>query len=433
MTILLPPEHPQRMLLNNEVHARPPEALEAPCRISYLALMLDPTSWEAGWQAVCTLAERYGAVPPPAGSNHYIADLGPFRVKWERHTEFLRYTFIVPGAGDDPFADPAINSVPAHWLANLPGKVMVAAHVALLPPAHKLAAPEQDPVTLATQVFARSQLVGSNVAGGAAVAFTDFRVQADGFSRFLLLDRGMTPWQAGRVVQRLLEIDTYRLMALLALPVAQGLAPVIARCEREVAEITAGMVTAAEVDEPVLLDRLTRLAAEIDSRQADNLYRFSAAVAYDELVQRRIAELREVRISGLQTWQEFTDRRLAPAMNTCRSVAGRQEELSRRVARATQLLATRVGVTREQQNQSLLAGVNRRVRMQLRLQSTVEGLSIAAVTYYIVGLVGYFAKAARAAGVRVDADIAMGVAIPVVGGLMYLALRKTRALLHKDD
>ena len=169
----------------------PPEPLVAPARVSYLALSLDPTQREQGWAAIHDLAGRYGVAPPAAGANHYSADLGPFRVKWERHTEFLRYTFIVPGADADPFADPAINAVPADWLAALPGALMVAAHVALLPPTHPLADPDADPVELATRVFPRSQLVGSAVTGGAALAFTDFRVQPDGFSR--LLDAGPRP------------------------------------------------------------------------------------------------------------------------------------------------------------------------------------------------------------------------------------------------
>ena len=192
------------------------------------------------------------------------------------------------------------------------------------------------------------------------------------------------------------------------------------------------MVTARDPDEPVLLDRLTRLAAGIDSRQADNLFRFSAAFAYDGLVQRRVQELREARLPGLQTMQDFTERRLAPAMNTCRSVAGRQEELSRRVARATQLLATRVSVTRERETQPVLETMIRRGRLQWRLQSSVEGLSIAAVTYYIVGLVGYAAKAFKAAGGHIDPDLAMGLSIPVVAVLMALGLRKMhRAVAHE--
>jgi uncharacterized membrane-anchored protein len=425
--IALPANHPLRIQLNDEVHARPPELLVAPTRLSYLAMFSDTAAREGGFSAVCALAERYGAAPPPERANHYSADLGPFRLKWERHTEFVRYKFIVAGAGPEPFDDPAIAAVPADWLASLPGQVMVATHVALL----SQDADDAQTLAMARRLFP-GVLVGSTVSSGAAAAFADFRVRPDGFSRVLVQDRNLTPAQAGRVVQRLMEIDTYRIMALLALPVAQALAPEIARCEREVAEITAVMVTAPDQDEPVLLERLTRLAAEIDSRQADNLFRFSAAFAYDGLVQRRVQELREVRFPGLQTMQEFTERRLAPAMNTCRSAANRQEELSRRVARATQLLATRVSVTRERQNQSVLEAMNRRVRLQLRLQSTVEGLSIAAVTYYIVGLIGYAAKAFKAAGGHIDPELAMGLSIPVVAGLMALGLRKMhQAVAHE--
>ena len=424
----LPADHPERVLLNDEVHARPPEPLSAPSRVSYLALYADAAAREQAWQAVHDLAVRFGAAPPQPGANHYSADLGPFRLRWERHTEFVRYSFIAPG-GEDAFADPVMAAVPADWVAALPGRLMVAAHVALV----RDGDPPADPADLSRRLFAGTVPVGAGVLEAAGAAFTDFRIHPDGFSRVLVLDRAMTPGQAGRTVQRLLEIDTYRMVALLALPVAQASAPVITRCERELAGITAAMVTAGEADDPALLERLTRLAAEIDSRQADNLYRFSASVAYDELVHRRIAELRESRLPGLQTWQEFTDRRFAPAMNTCRSVAARQEELSRRVARATQLLATRVGVTRERQNQSVLEVMNRRVKLQLRLQTAVEGFSIAAVTYYIVGLVGYVAKALKAAGVPVEPDVAMGVSIPVVAALMALGVRRTRRLVSRSD
>ncbi len=422
-----PPNHPQRVQLNDEVHARPPEPLAAPARVSYLALLCDAAQRDASFQAVVTLARTCGVAPPEPGSSHYSADLFAFRLKWEKHTEFVRYTFIVAGGSEDPFAQTALSAVPAPWVAALPGALMVAAHLVLAAPN------EDDSVALGSRLFSREVLVGAQVSDGAAVAFTDFRIYPDGFSRLLVQDRGMTPWQAGRVCQRLLEIDTYRMMALLALPVAQALAPVVARCEQELARITAAMVTATEADEPILLDRLTRLAAEIDSRQADNLYRFSAADAYDGIVQNRIEELREERIAGLQTLQEFTERRLAPAMNTCRSVAARQEELSRRVARATQLLATRVGVTRERQSQALLEAMNRRVKLQLRLQSAVEGLSVAAVTYYVAALIGKLAEAAHEAGARVKPEIVVGISIPIVAALMALSLRRMRRHLRREE
>ncbi len=421
----IPADHPQRIELNDEVHARPPESLNAPVRLTFLALSSDWSTRERERQHVNALTRRFGVTGPPAGVNHFSADLGPFRLKWERHSEFTRYKFIVKGAVEDPFASPPLTAVPGDWLEGLPGQTMVAAHVALV----RGEGAALDAEAISAKLFGGNPLVGASIAGGAATALTDFRIHPGGFSRFWIEDRGMTPRQAGRMVQRLMEIDTYRMMALLALPVARELAPLLSQREHELAQITTALATAAEHDEPVLLDKLTRLEADIDSGVSDNHFRFSAAAAYYELVQRRIAELREERIRGLQTFHEFTERRLAPAMNTCRAVAVRQESLSGRVARATQLLSTRVDITRERQNQAVLESMNRRAQMQLRLQETVEGLSVAAVTYYIVGLVGYAAKGLKSAGVPLNPDIVMGVSIPMVAVVVALGVRKIRRMV----
>ncbi len=308
----LPANHPQRVELNDEVHARPPERLIAPMRVTYLALFGDAAARDASWMAVNDLARRYGKEPPPPGANHYSADFGPFRIKWERHNEFVRFKFIVAGAEHDPFHPPAIAAVPEEWVAALPGQIIAAAHVALLPDIQALPHHRD----LAEAYFDGHVLIGSAVSGHAATAFTDWRIREDGFSRFVIFDRNTTPWQAGRIAQRLLEIDTYRILALMALPVARRLAPMLSRWEQELADITTALVSAGEPDEPVLLERLTGLSAEIDSQQAKNRFRFSAAAAYDELVQRRIVELREERIQGLQTFREFTERRMAPVFST---------------------------------------------------------------------------------------------------------------------
>ena len=423
----MPPNHPQRLELNDEAHARPPESLVAPLRLSFLALLSDPAMRERERRLVGDLALRYGVAPPAPSVNHYSADLGPFRLKWERHTEFSRYKFIVAGDGPDGFAEPAIATVPGDWLAALPGEVIAATHVVLEPP---LDGPP-DHELIAGRSFGGNALVGAVIAGGAAAAYTDFRIHADGFSRLLVQDRGMKPRQAGRMVQRLLEIDTYRILALLALPVARDMAPFLTRCERELADTAKSLEGSSAKDEPLLLDRLTRLEAEIESRQADTHYRFGAAAAYYELVQRRIVDLREDRIEGLQTFREFTERRLAPAMNTCRAVAQRQESLSQRVARTTQLLSTRVDLTRERQNQAVLESMNRRAKLQLRLQETVEGLSVAAVTYYVVGLVAYAIKGLKAYGADVDTDLVVGASIPVVAVLVALGVRHIRKMVTR--
>jgi len=415
--VALLPDHPQRLELNDEVHARPPEALPVPMRVSFLALLADAAQRGRELELLGDLARRFGVVPPRPGVSHYSTDFGPFRLTWERHSEFARYKVMVAGAGDDPFADPAIAAVPADWLALLPGQVTVAAHAALLRGSE--GRPDLD--AIANRLFAGNPLVGAAVAGGAAVALTDFRIRS-GWSRLLVLDRDLTPRQAGRTLQRLLEIDAYRVMALLALPVARALVPFLTERERELTRITAAMVDAGESTEPDLLDGLTRLEAEIESRESASLYRFSAASAYYELVRRRIEELREQRIHGLQTFGEFTERRLAPAMNTCRAVADRQDSLSRRVARATQLLSTRVDVTRERQNQVLQESASRRAQMQLRLQTTVQGLSVVAITYYVVMLVGRAAEGLKSAGMSINVGLATAASIPVVAVIVGLGL-----------
>jgi uncharacterized membrane-anchored protein len=424
----LPPDHVLRAELNDEVHARPSDPLRAPLSVSYLALLSDASSRALEWANVRALAAGYGVELPEASVNHCSVALGGFTLRWERHTEFTRYTFFAPGAtSEEPFAVTALNGVPRGFLAQIPGEILVAAHGALL--TAEAAAPDYE--AMATRWFEGNVLMGSRVGDAAAMALTDFRVRPDVFSRFLVLDSHLTGRQAGRTVQRVLEIDTYRMLALLALPVARELGPFIMSCERELSLVTTVLERCNDEDEASLLDRLTRLEAQIESREAENAYRFAAAAAYYDLVRRRISELREQRIPGLQTFGEFIERRLAPAMSTCRAAASRQESLSQRVARANQLLATRVDLTRERQNQALLESMNRRAKAQLKLQQTVEGLSVAAVTYYVVGLVGYLAKGIKSAGVELNPEILMAVSIPIVAALAGFGINRIKQAITR--
>jgi uncharacterized membrane-anchored protein len=424
----LPENYSQRLELNDEAHARPPEQLTAPVRVSYLALLSENSHRDAERAHIAALAADFGVKPPAADAVHFSADFGRFRLKWERHSEFARYKFIVSGAGDDPFSDPPVQKLPPEWLAGLSGEILVATHAAILP---RAGLSDYDGVS--ARFFAGNPLVGAGIAGGAAVALTDFRIRPDGFSRLLVLDDSLRPRQAGRAVQRLLEIDTYRLMAQLTLPIARALLPRLGAAEGELAKIISALTHVTEADEPELLNRLTRLAAQIENFEAQNQYRFSAARAYYQIVQRRIEELREVRIPAIQTFKEFTELRLAPAMNTCAVTAQRLESLSSHVARATQLLSTRVDLTREHQTIAVLESMNRRADLQLRLQQTVEGLSVAAVTYYIVGLIGYAARGVRAAGWGVNPDLAMGASIPVVIFAVWLGIRRIHHMVHSGS
>jgi len=424
-----PSDHPYRKDLNDEVHARPPEELVAPSRLSFIALSVDSAQRQRNFEQICDLARDLGVAPPEDGSNHYANDMNGFRLKWEQHTEFMRFMFVVPGEESAPFAEPAVSAVPPEWLSGLDGQVLVATNVVFVEGTDK----PTDYEALSRDLFGGNPMVGSNVGGGVARGFTDYRIHDDGFSRLYMENHGLTRRQAGRMVQRLLEIDTYRMLALLTFPLAKELAPELGEAEHRLAEITTALVTATRVDEPELLDRLTKLQAEITSRRSDNDYRFTAASAYYKLVQSRIRELREQRIPGLQTFEEFVSRRLSPAMNTCQTVAERQASLSEKVAQATQLLSTRVDIERQTQNQALLESMDKRAKMQLMLQQTVEGLSVAAISYYLVSLVGYAAKGAEPYGLPLPADVVMALSIPfVVLGVWTIVRRARRAMMKQD-
>lgn len=419
----IPACHAQRQQLNDEVHARPYESMRPPERASYLALLreMNTSRDEQERKALEQLCQWYNCTPPPANVIHWMVDLGPFRLKWERHSEFSSYMFIQRGAFKHPFEDPVINAVPQEWLSQLPGELIMASHIAIMPR-------DQEVLPAMSEIspwFANNYLIGAYIGDNVASAYTDFRIHEDGFSRFLLIDRAMTSRQTGRMMQRLFELEIYRMMALLALPVARQLMPELKDSDQKVMRLTAAFAEQVQSDE-ALLEELTQLAAKIENGLSTTNYRFTAARAYHALVVRRINELRESRIQGMQTFREFMERRLVPAMDTCESVAQRQEMLSKRVNRASQLLRTRVDIRRQRHNQALLASMDKRAQLQLRLQETVEGLSIAAITYYTVSLVGYVAKALKTVGVPLDPSLVTGVAIPVVALLAALGVRHIR-------
>ena len=345
------------------MHARPPEALAAPLRTC-------PSSPCSPTGRMRERERRHRRRSRPAlrrarrrraGANHYSADLGPFRLKWERHTEFTRYKFIVAGRRRRPVrrAGDRRRSGRTGW-RRCPGEVIAAAHVALLPHGRR----RRPSTTRIAGAAVRRQRAGRRrVAGGAAAAFTDFRIHADGFSRLLVHDRGMTPRQAGRTVQRLLEIDTYRILALLALPVAAELAPFLTRCEHELAEITkrltgaarAGRAGAARPADPAGgRDREPRSATRISASAPPPPTTSWCGGASPSCARTGSRGCRPSASSPSGGWR--------PAMATCRAVPRARRPCPQRVARATQLLSTRVEITRERQNQAVLASMNRRAQ-----------------------------------------------------------------------
>ena len=419
--------HPQRVALHNEVHARPYERMTAPAMLTHLALLT--TTAAASRAHLRALLSAHGLPAPPEGVNHLSIDLDGLHLRWEAHTEFQTYTFWHTLQESATTFEPAVpREPPAAWLDAMPGEWIVG--LRMLVAQCDAAAGE----ALARTLLDENSLVGAAIADGQAQVYTDFRLHGDGHARQLLCVGVLSAQRLGRTVQRLLEIETYRMTALLGLPVAREVAATLGDAERDLAQVAAEIRSAARDEEPALLRQLTQLAGRVESLYARTHARFSASSAYFELVQWRLAELREVRHAGLQTLAEFLDRRLAPAMQTCVWAARRQQALSERISRTSNLLRTRVEIEQQRSSQALLDAMNRRQRAQLLLQSAVEGLSVAAVTYYGAGLVGYLAKVAKAAGFGVSPDVAVASSIPFIALAVWWGIRRlhARAGLHLD-
>jgi uncharacterized membrane-anchored protein len=426
--------HAQRIPLAAEIHSRPFLQLDAPEAITHLAVY---RATETGSRSadgpgqhalLVQLCEHFGVAGPNAGANHFYNDFGRFRLKWESHTEFASYTFtekIAPGLPlAEAFARVPLAHLPQAWILALQGRLMAAVHLVL---EHGPA----DPAAL-QDVFDSPTLVGSRVMEGGEV-WTDFAIQADGFSRFVLRDVGMRAQEAGRLVQRVLEIDTYRMMALLGLCAAREVGAALDDLEAELALLAERMVggDTPEGADQELLDQITRLAARQERLALANGYRFSASKAYHRLVKARIEELREARIEGVPTVEEFMDRRLSPAMSTCEATAVRLDALARRIGNVNDLLRTRVSIVHENQNRQILQSMDRRAAQQLRLQQAVEGLSVAAISYYVIGLLGYAAKALKDMGLPLNPEVATGLLVPVVVGAVWLGLRRMHRQMHR--
>lgn len=422
-------EHPLRQRLDLEFHARPSQPLQGPLLVSHLVFKNSRKKIAAERENLAKFTQMQVCQSLESSDGHLMVDLGSYRLRWELHTEFSTYTFYRPLTEGETLTPEttAFDAVHPEWLGGIPGKLVVATHVELR------STREISPEAALARTTPNGRPVGAaNLPEGPAWVFSDFRVD-NGFSRFLILDGGMTPRQAGRTVQRIVEIETYRMMALLGLPAAKRVAGRLYDAEGELADLME-LIGAADSpdDERDVLDKLSRLAAEVERSVAITTFRFGASRAYHGLVQQRVQELREERLPGQPTFEEFMQRRLQPAMSTCEAIARRQEELSARIARNSQLLRTRVDIELERQNQELLAQMNRRAKLQLHLQEAVEGLSVVVLTYYGSQLVQYLAKGTKELH-HLNTDLITALSIPIIAGLVAWGTHRMRKKLATEE
>jgi len=416
----LPVNDTQRLLLHNEIHTRPSATFKLPALVVYVAVLNANVSTTEEFEHLQRLPQTQPVEFDKMKGNFLQIECNGYKVIWERHSEFTRYTIVQPLPPHAQWGSdlPELGEYAAtgsDWLKRIPGKTITAIHLGIL----NEGMDDPDAFYKGKRWLGNGTLIGSKMGRSADNAshsqlMTNLKIGEDGFERLLVLAVSETSEnRAGRIAQRLLELETYRIMALLSLPIAKQLSVKLRDTEVKLVEITNRLEKQDDSDE-ILMNELATLAAQVESITAEHSYRFSAALAYDAIVRERIAEMREQPLSGMQTVGEFMQRRLAPAIATVKATSVRLSALAERIARASALLRTRVEIAAEAHNRQLLEKLTRGQELQLRLQATVEGLSIAAITYYVVSLVLFIGKAMKAYGLNVNPELLAGFCTPVV-------------------
>ena len=424
-----------RQTLSDEMHARAFNDFEGAGRFVRFVFLTDDADGSV-LDYVNAFLVANGATPIDPGWKFQRIELGAFALRLEKHTEFVSISFIEhghkAGTGLLPNAfDAASSSLPLAWVGGAPAPLFHAIWLEIGGGPPRSNTPER----MLEVMQARS--VASNLFGDSAsqIHFA-FDIDDNGFSRIALYNDGIAPNRMGRTIQRIVELETYRLLAMLGFAALRENGASLGRIETTVAGLTTDL--AAQIKQPdgqvqQLLTVLSAQAADLEEIYSRTSYRLAASKAYEAIMNDRISGLRLARLKGFQGIRGFLGRRMTPAMDSCRAFSERLARLSERITRAGDLMRTQTEMIIQRQNRNLLRSMNSRARQQLRLQQTVERLSIAAVTYYGVGLVGYLAQVLPLEQWGWHLTLVKAAAVPVIAFLVWLTIRGVKAAIESDD
>eukprot|EP00996_Jenningsia_fusiforme_P006560 NODE_802_length_1895_cov_40.555255_g740_i0.p1 GENE.NODE_802_length_1895_cov_40.555255_g740_i0~~NODE_802_length_1895_cov_40.555255_g740_i0.p1 ORF type:complete len:456 (-),score=67.21 NODE_802_length_1895_cov_40.555255_g740_i0:421-1788(-) len=437
--------HPEMRALSNSLYPRPFVRLPPPFTASHFAALSSGPDRATHMQQLGDLCKYYSHPLPHPDAREFRADFGPLILLWQHHREFCTFTFIrpqsrpvTPGSEpivNEPFEESALKLVPSLWLGSLTSRLVTGIHVEVR---------ENDPIPdtgedeglrrdLMSKVFGGHYIVGSE-AGGRSRLYTDLRHDEDGFLRVLLVNGGrkggMNGFKTGQTLQYILDVETYRMMAMLTIPQAKNVDHQLERVRRDVTEVMRTIDIEKGVQSDAarsMLDRLCHLSTLTETMRVDTAFRFKAAEQYHVLVLERLNSLNLTSVNGLQSIDTFLRRRFDPQMRACRSVEDALNAQTEQNARSVGLLQAFVSVDMEEQSHQSLRTMNATAERQLKLQNAVEGLSVIALSYYLCGLIGMVCNAAAAAGVMpVPPAVAVGCAVPVCIASLRLAVLRLR-------
>jgi uncharacterized membrane-anchored protein len=421
-------DHPMRYKLANELHARPFPSFSAPGTVAYLAIKQPQHAVSRDREQerldLIALLDRFGTPHPQPGATHFFGDLGRHKLKWEQHTEFVTYTLFSNELSERAFDATVFEAFPKDWLAQLEGVCITSASIRI-----ERRSADEDIAQHLRDWFVPESLAVSYVLDNAAIVAADFRIDELGHHRIaMFVDPSTGERRIGRIIQRLCEIETYKTMSMLGFSRARSMQARMSEIDAQLSDLMVKMSN-AEIPAEGTLNSFLHVSAELENMSAQSAFRFGATWAYQAILNQRIEVLREERFMGRQTFYEFMMRRYDPAMRTVKSTETRLSAMADRAMRAGELLRTKVDVERSAQNQAVLKSMDQRADLQLRLQKTVEGLSVVAISYYAVSLVGYVIYPLADMFQVTKGMLTAAITLPVVLAVWYL-VRRIRAKME---
>ena len=430
----------------DELHARPYIKLGNNLRTFHFAYLIKENDEKKSWNYLDKFLRKINFQKlPNESSKYWVAEGKDLTVRYECHTEFISLTLIYPNKIENKnkpklFDENFLNLLPIEFLENFPGDHFLSTWIEMAPPNFNFR-----PIDI-EEFFYHDNFAGSNVAEDGANVFMSFKSDrtdflGSGFRRVFIQNKNLRTRRTGRLLQRIVELETYQVLSLLGLPQVRQETSHLSNLEKQITEITKSVSKTAKKnlnkksiaypDYQQDLNELSYVVAKIEEIDSSTNYRLSATAAYYKLVEQRIQDLREERLESFQTSYEFLSRRLQPAIRTTEAFSRRLESLATRAQRADNLVRTQIEMGVQIQNKNLLESMELRARAQLRLQETVESLSIVAITYYIVGLLNTLVEPINFDKFLISKAVSLALCVPIILILIWYIAKMVRKKINK--
>ena len=432
----------------DELHARPYIKLGNNLRTFHFAYLIKENDENQSWYYLDKFLRKINFQKlPKEASKYWVAEGKDLIIRYECHTEFISLTLIYPNKIDSIknhkpklFEENFLNVLPIEFLKNFPGHHFLSTWIEMVPSNFYF-----KPIDI-EEFFYHDNFAGSNVAEDGANVFMSFKSDRtdfleSGFRRVFIQNKNLRTRRTGRLLQRIVELETYQVLSLLGLPQVRQETLNLSNLEKQITKITKSVSKTAKknlnkksivhTDYQKDLNELSYVVAKIEEIDSSMNYRLSATAAYYKLVEQRIQDLREERMESFQTNYEFLSRRLQPAIRTSEAFSRRLESLATRAQRADNLVRTQIEMGVQIQNKNLLESMELRARAQLRLQETVESLSIVAITYYIVGLLSTLVNPINFGNLIVSKSTFLALCVPIILILVWYIAKMVRKKINR--